>query len=105
MNKPDAAPGGIQRRMKLNCLACNPDRSRIGRVDAGDDAAERRFASTVLADQRVACATLDGKGDVIEGHNAGKAFREAGDFNQSGHVRLFYESPRLPRRGGWPESI
>ena len=53
-----------------------------GRVDAGDDLHQRRFAGAVLAHQRVHMAALQAERDVVERQHAGKGLADVLDFEQ-----------------------
>ena len=53
------------------------DRSRIGRMGAGQDLQKRRFARAVFAEQRVDLSRPDFKMHVFERQHAGKALADA----------------------------
>src|SRR5574337_1574833 len=80
VNSRDAGALRLVRRLELNLFAEELDRSLIGRLGAGEDLEQRRFARAVLAEQRVNFGRPDFKMRVLERPHAGEAIAEAGHF-------------------------
>jgi hypothetical protein len=88
----------VGRRAQAQGPAVERERALVGRVDAGQDAPERRLAGPVLADERVALAALDRQAHRVERARAAEALADGGELD-AGHAAILRRTP-LGRRGG-----
>ena len=82
MDHGDAVLQRVERRLQADFLALEAEGAGIGRVDAGDDLHQRRFAGAVLAHQRMDMAALQAEGNVVERQHAGEGLADALDLEQ-----------------------
>ncbi len=93
----DALRESIAGRVDPHAGTVHADLARIGAIDAGQDAHERRFAGAVLADQRVDFAGTDVERDRVQGADAGEAFRDPDDRQD----RISQRSSSASRHRDW----
>ena len=82
----DAEVDGVGRRGEVHLLAEQLHDTLVRRLHAVQDLHQRRFAGAVLAADGVDLALFDGEVDVIVGHDAREAFRDADQLDCSCQV-------------------
>jgi hypothetical protein len=93
----DAGLADFFGRQARDRLAFEGDASLVGRVDAREQIEQGRFARPVRPDDRVDRPLLDAERNVVDGHEAAKAFRDVRDFEEAAHG---VSSPSLRRSHG-----
>src|SRR5258708_7282336 len=98
MNDGDSAGNRIARRTKRDLPAINHNLSRIRRIHAGQDFAERTFAGAVLSKQSMALTSADREGHVAERRNARKVLRDVLKLDHVGLYTSHVPNPASSRR-------
>jgi len=88
MDHPDAARDGVAGRAELDGLAVDADHTRIGTVEARQDAHQGGFARAVLAEQGEHLPGADGEVDARVRHDPGERLDDALQFDERPHRYL-----------------
>ena len=75
----DEADVSLLRRERGRVLAGEEDLAGVRRLEAGDDAEQRRLSGAARAEERGERAALDVERDVLEGDEVAEALRDVAD--------------------------
>ena len=81
----DESDAAIPRIAPCRVVSVEQHRSRVGPLEAGNDAQERRLAGARRSQQRQQLALLHGEADVVQRGELPELLREAADFDAHGN--------------------